>query len=169
MLTDFQRFSTSKSNTEVTEMCAGIARRCEELEIPHPEMVIVDNCCHVRPAILKALPNTRVVLDFFHYRQRYVPTTPISAARTGPDDVLARSYLLTVLNGTRNPYYKTVSQDIAEAIYEARAEGGKPAKYRAQTEQIRRMEDMYLKYNKLGTVWSVASTKVSCACPVIVA
>ena len=25
MLTHFQRFSTSKSNTEVTEMCAGIA------------------------------------------------------------------------------------------------------------------------------------------------
>ncbi|OBZ65553.1 hypothetical protein A0H81_14418 [Grifola frondosa] len=35
-------------------------------------MVVVDNCCHVRGAIVKVFPNTRVVLDVWHFLMRYL-------------------------------------------------------------------------------------------------
>ena len=66
----YQRLCQSGSAEEITEILKGYTRRCEELKIPLPEMVVVDNCCHVRNAIKKALPKTLIVLDVYHFLMR---------------------------------------------------------------------------------------------------
>lgn len=45
---------------------------CKILGIAEPAMVIVDNCCQVRKAVLKALPEVHVALDVYHFMMRYV-------------------------------------------------------------------------------------------------
>jgi hypothetical protein len=34
-------------------------------------MVVVDNCCQVRNAIVKAIPTASVVLDVYHFMKRW--------------------------------------------------------------------------------------------------
>jgi hypothetical protein len=65
-----QRFCQTASADEITELLEGYKRRCEEMEILPPEMVTTDNCCQVRRAILKSIPETRVVLDVYHFYMR---------------------------------------------------------------------------------------------------
>lgn len=65
-----QRFCQSVSPAEIQEVLEGFKRRCEEIGVPLPEMVIVDNCCHVRSSIVKALPEVDVVLDVWHFLAR---------------------------------------------------------------------------------------------------
>lgn len=65
-----QRFCQTQSASEITEMLQGYVERCGLLGVLLALMVIVDNCCHSRNAILAALPLTLVVLDVFHFKQR---------------------------------------------------------------------------------------------------
>jgi hypothetical protein len=69
---DDQRFCQSASADEITEMLDGYMRRCKILKHPPPEMVIADNCCHVRKKIVKSIPETHVALDVFHFQKRCV-------------------------------------------------------------------------------------------------
>jgi hypothetical protein len=70
VLTLPQRFCQSQANAEIGEMLSGIRRRFEELGIPFAEMMVVDNCCHVRNEILKWFPDIVVVLDVYHFLMR---------------------------------------------------------------------------------------------------
>ncbi|KAJ7150806.1 hypothetical protein C8R46DRAFT_1229740 [Mycena filopes] len=47
------RFCQSASPAELGELLMGLKRRCEELGIPFPVMITVDNCCQVAKDILK--------------------------------------------------------------------------------------------------------------------
>jgi hypothetical protein len=72
MLTSaFQRFTQSQANAEIGEVLDGYKRRCEIMDVPLPEMVVADNCCHVRNEIARHLPGADVVLDVFHFSMRY--------------------------------------------------------------------------------------------------
>jgi hypothetical protein len=55
---------------EVTEVLEGYSNRCKELDIQPPEQFVADNCCHVRPAIVKVFPKTCVALDVYHFLTR---------------------------------------------------------------------------------------------------
>jgi hypothetical protein len=66
----YQRFCQSASPAEAQEVLEGIKHRCFELDIPVPEMVVVDNCCQVRSQLTKAMPDIRVVLDVHHFLMR---------------------------------------------------------------------------------------------------
>jgi hypothetical protein len=63
---------------EIQELLEGLKRRCIELDIPFTEMITVDNCCHVRSQIMKALPDVQVVLDVFHFIKRCVKYYPVA-------------------------------------------------------------------------------------------
>jgi hypothetical protein len=66
-----QRLCQTASADEMSEILEGYKRRCELLRVPYPEMAIVDNCCHVRNAITRVLPDTHVVLDVYHFLMRW--------------------------------------------------------------------------------------------------
>lgn len=72
---DRQRFCQSCSPTEAQEVLEGIKRRCAELGIPLPEMMVVDNCCQVRGHLTKVMPDMHIVLDVYHFLMRYGPFT----------------------------------------------------------------------------------------------
>jgi hypothetical protein len=57
---------------EIQEVLDGFKRRCDELRVPVPDMVVVDNCCTVKNYIIKALPEANVCLDVFHFINRSV-------------------------------------------------------------------------------------------------
>lgn len=65
-----QRFCQTQSATEITEMLQGYVDRSELMGILLAIMIVVDNCCHVRSAILAVLPLILVVLDVFHFKMR---------------------------------------------------------------------------------------------------
>jgi hypothetical protein len=65
-----QRLCQSGANAEIGEILAGIRRRFDELGIPFPDMIVVDNCCHVRGEIRKSFPDIAVVLDVYHFLMR---------------------------------------------------------------------------------------------------
>jgi len=67
-----QRFCQTASAAEIEEVLEGIKKRCLELGVPLPELVVVDNCCHVRQTVTKVLPDAHVVLDVFHFIKRRV-------------------------------------------------------------------------------------------------
>jgi hypothetical protein len=54
-----------------------------------------------------------------------------------------------------------VIHDITQAIIKTKAIKGVPATYWTHEEQIEKMQDMFDKWAKKGSVWSVAATKVS--------
>lgn len=70
------------------------------------------------------------------------------------------SYVVVVLNGTKNPHWNAVAYDIKNAILRTWAEKGVPATYWRQAEQERRLEEAYQKWSHHGGVWSVAAAKV---------
>ena len=55
----------------MTEVLEGYKRRCDLLQVPYAEMAVMDNCCQVRSAIKKALPDVHIVLDVYHMLKRY--------------------------------------------------------------------------------------------------
>ncbi|TFK92385.1 hypothetical protein K466DRAFT_480676, partial [Polyporus arcularius HHB13444] len=134
-----QRWCPTQGNIEIEEQLQGVGRRLLLLGMAEPEIVVVDNCCHVKAAILKVFPNIAVVLDVWHFVQRY---------------------LACVLGGNKNPCRSQVGQDITDAILKARASDGNPARYWSQEEQVRRLEEAYAKWVEDGTVWSAAAEKV---------
>ncbi|TFY76247.1 hypothetical protein EWM64_g7763 [Hericium alpestre] len=133
------RMCQSQKNVEMMEALDGYARRCKELNVDPPEITVVDSCCHFRGAILQSLPKTLVVLDVYHLNGRY---------------------LAAVVDGMKNPHRSAVSRDVVDCILKMRAAKGKPAEYWSQAEQEQKLEDMYQKWVKKGTVWSAAAQKV---------
>ena len=69
--TDCQRFCQSQSPAEITEVLKGLKERYTSLHVPFPEMVVTDNCCHVRRAIKEAFNDIAIVLDVHHFMRRY--------------------------------------------------------------------------------------------------
>ena len=67
---------------------------------------------------------------------------------------------MVILNGAKNPYRNTVAGDIKNAILKTRAEKGIPATYWSQSEQEKRLEEVYQKWSRHGGVWSAAAAKV---------
>lgn len=65
-----KRFCQTQLASEMSEMLKGYAKRAQLLAVALAAMVIVDNCCTSRNAILAALPDTHVGLDVFHFKQR---------------------------------------------------------------------------------------------------
>jgi hypothetical protein len=74
-----QRFCQSQANGEIGEVLEGLKKRCEMISVPYPEMVVADNCCHVRSEVVRCLPSTDVVLDVYHFMMRYVYTSKSNA------------------------------------------------------------------------------------------
>jgi len=68
----WQRFCQTASAAEIEEVLEGIKKRCLELGVPLPDLVVVDNCCNVRNTVAKVLPDAHVVLDVFHFIKRWV-------------------------------------------------------------------------------------------------
>ncbi|KAH9940973.1 hypothetical protein B0H21DRAFT_697284 [Amylocystis lapponica] len=101
-------------------------------------MVVVDNCCHVRSAIVKAFPDIKVVLDVWHFMMRY---------------------LACVINGTRNPLRSAVAQDLVDAILKSKADKHNLATYWSQAEQERRLSAAFEKWSSNGNVWAAAAAK----------
>ncbi|THH19481.1 hypothetical protein EW146_g1687 [Bondarzewia mesenterica] len=133
------RLCQSQANAEIEEILQGIHRRCIELKVQLPEMVIVDNCCHVRGAVRRALPDVQVALDTYHFLMRY---------------------LATIVNGTRNPHRSAVAKDVIDSILMTRAGGGKSAEYWSRDEQEQHLQLMYERWMMKGGVWSAAASKV---------
>lgn len=65
-----QRLCQTNSASEIQESLQGIRHRCQLLGIEPPILVTADNCCHIRNAVNKALPDTDVVLDVYHFLMR---------------------------------------------------------------------------------------------------
>ena len=61
----------TQANTELQEMLAGLKRRCDLLRVAYPEMLIADNCCHVRGSVIKVIPSIKVAQDIWHLLMRY--------------------------------------------------------------------------------------------------
>ncbi|KAJ7157749.1 hypothetical protein C8R46DRAFT_909000, partial [Mycena filopes] len=124
------------------EMLMGIKKRCEELGIPFPTMITVDNCCQVAKDILKAFPEIQICLDVYHFMMRY---------------------LAAVLNGTNNLHRAEVAADIRNAILKNSASKGVLAQYWDKHEQEAKMIAVYNKYSARGGVWSAAAHAVHTA------
>lgn len=103
------------------------------------EFVVTDNCCSVRNTLQSYLPNVPVLLDFWHFQQRYQKS---------------------IWNKTKNPLYKVVGAELCEAIMSTRAIDGKPAVYRPKPEQAERLVAVYDKYLALGDVWTDLSQRI---------
>lgn len=53
-------------------MLEGLNKRYAQLDVPCPELAVVDNCCTVRNHLVAAMPDLCVVLDVFHFQKRSV-------------------------------------------------------------------------------------------------
>ncbi|KAF9004963.1 hypothetical protein BDZ89DRAFT_1169035 [Hymenopellis radicata] len=133
------RICMTQANTELQEMLAGLKRRCDLLRVAYPEMLIADNCCHVRGSVIKVIPSIKVAQDIWHLLMRM---------------------LLVILNGSRNPHRRNVAEDIVNALLKKRSQQGSGAEYWSREEQVRRFKDVYEKYAQLGEVWTAAADKV---------
>ncbi|THH15644.1 hypothetical protein EW146_g4880 [Bondarzewia mesenterica] len=133
------RLCQSQANTEIEEMLQGLKHRYANLEVSLPEMVVVDNCCHVRSAISRILPGACILLDVYHFLMRY---------------------LAAVVNGTKNPCRGAVAKDVVDAILKSRAVAGKNAEYQSKDDQELRLQLMYEKWSQHGGVWSAAASSV---------
>ncbi|KAI0066538.1 hypothetical protein BV25DRAFT_1912599 [Artomyces pyxidatus] len=129
------RLCQNKSNAEIDEILQGIRQRCAALETALPEMVVVDNCCTVRGGIVKALDESKVVLDVWHFMMRCV-------------------WLFFV-----HVWGAYLANDVVDAILKRRAKNGVPALYHTKEEQEKRLTEMYNKWRKTRMVWSQAAAK----------
>ncbi|KAJ3534877.1 hypothetical protein NM688_g7062 [Phlebia brevispora] len=130
------RFCQTQHNAEITEMLEGLVTRCKMQGVDPPKMAISDTCCKTRNALTPVLGDIFIGLDVYHFK---------------------RQYMVVILNGVRNPYYREVGQDIVDAILIERAGDGKPAKYRSKEEQMNRMDALYHRWSAKGGVWSAAA------------
>ncbi|KAJ7130666.1 hypothetical protein C8R46DRAFT_1236100 [Mycena filopes] len=136
------RFCQSASPAELGELLMGLKRRCEELGIPFPVMITVDNCCQVARDILKVFPDIQICLDVYHFMMRY---------------------LAAVLNGMNNSHRPALAADIRNAILKRSAEKDAPAQYWPRDEQESKICAVYDKYSQIGGVWSAAAHTVHAA------
>ncbi|KAK7000737.1 hypothetical protein R3P38DRAFT_3218571 [Favolaschia claudopus] len=136
------RFCQSESTKEIVELLEGLKNRFALLGVDDPEMVTVDNCCHVRSGILEVFPQIKVLLDVHHFMMRYGAV---------------------VLNGTRNPRRAEVMKDLRNAIIKEPANKDAPARYWTQSEQEARLSDAFTKWVTRGGVWSAAAQNVHIA------
>ncbi|KAF9032463.1 hypothetical protein BDZ89DRAFT_1063369 [Hymenopellis radicata] len=120
-------------------MLTGLKARCDALGVPYPEMMVADNCCHVRGSAVSVMPSMKVVQDIWHLLMRM---------------------LAVILDGTRNPYRLQVAQELVDALLETRAGNGHGAVYRLHNEQVKRFKAVYEKYARIGGVWNAAAEKV---------
>ncbi|KAK6969492.1 hypothetical protein R3P38DRAFT_3500892 [Favolaschia claudopus] len=133
------RFCQSESTREIVELLEGLKRRFALLGVDDPEMVTVDNCCHVRSGILQVFPLIKVLLDVHHLLMRYGAV---------------------ILNGTRNPRRAEVMKDLRNSIIKESANKDSPARYWTQSEQEARLSDAFTKWVTRGGVWSAAAHNV---------
>jgi hypothetical protein len=54
------------------EVLEGINRRCEELGMELPSMLVADNCCQIEKEAHKAMPDIQICLDVYHFMMRYI-------------------------------------------------------------------------------------------------
>ncbi|KAL6303302.1 hypothetical protein BKA93DRAFT_818125 [Sparassis latifolia] len=125
-----KRFCQSQSTSEIVEALEGLKRRDRLLGVPDPSMAVADNCCFVRAAVKKPMPEISVVLDVWHFMKRY---------------------LICVNNGTKNPYRQDVARDIIDAILKTPADN--------KEQQEKRLMEAYEKWEEKGGVWSAAAAK----------
>lgn len=69
-------------------------------------------------------------------------------------------YLITVLNGTRNPHRSGVAMDIVNAILKTRSTPDTPSTYWTKEVQAVRLKEAFEKWQKVPDVWSAAALKV---------
>jgi hypothetical protein len=151
MLTNPQRVCQSQANGEIGEVLAGLKERCEAIGVPYPEIVVADNCCHIRSEVVRHLPSADVVLDVYHLMMRLVCSQIIVS-----EAHFVYRYLVCVAGGMKNHYRKEVANDVVDAILKTR---GKPATYWPQDEQARRLQSVFEKWTEKG-IWSAAASKV---------
>ncbi len=65
-----QRLCQTNAAAEIQESLEGIRQCCQQLRIEVPVLVAADNCCQIRNAVIKVLPNADVVLDVYHFLMR---------------------------------------------------------------------------------------------------
>ncbi|KAJ6533328.1 hypothetical protein DFH09DRAFT_1406865 [Mycena vulgaris] len=129
------RFCQSASPAEMFEILEGIRKRCEELGVDFPEMIVVDNCCQVKNEIHKALPAIAV----------------------------CNRYVVAIINGTSNPHRIEVATEIRNAVLKNSASKGVLAQYWSKEEQQANVMAVYDKYCRQGGVWSAAAHNVHAA------
>ncbi|KAJ7182935.1 hypothetical protein C8R43DRAFT_968527 [Mycena crocata] len=135
------RFCQSESPSEIFEVLEGIKARCKALGVDLPEIVVVDNCCHVRNKILESMPDIAICLDVYHFMMRY---------------------LAAVLNGAKNPHRSQIALDIRDAILKRPSSKGLLAQYWSQPEQEAKLQAVFNKWALKG-VWSAAAQNVHAA------
>ncbi|KAK6971771.1 hypothetical protein R3P38DRAFT_3297859 [Favolaschia claudopus] len=136
------RFCQSASPAEMFEVLLGIKKRCEELGVELPSMLVSDDCCKIEKEAHKAMPDLQICLDVYHFMMRY---------------------LAAVLNGTQNPRRGAVAADIRNAVLKKSAAKGAPAEYWPKEVQEAKMVDVYNRYSRMGGVWSAAAHAVHAA------
>jgi hypothetical protein len=89
------------------EVLEGIKRRCEELGMELPSMLVADNCCQIEKEAHKAMPDIQICLDVYHFMMRYI----LIYSRANSDIIRSR-YLAAIrrtIERTRNdlapPYW----------------------------------------------------------------
>ncbi|KAI5980893.1 hypothetical protein EDD15DRAFT_2183076, partial [Pisolithus albus] len=123
------------------EVLTGLKRRVELLGQRAPEMMVSDNCCAIRNAVLAVFPQVDSIQDVWHFIARY---------------------LATIMNASKNPLRSAVMADITNAVLKKHARDGDRAgaEYYSRHEQEQRLVSAYDKWSENGTVWSAASLKV---------
>ncbi|KAJ7872646.1 hypothetical protein B0H14DRAFT_2291039, partial [Mycena olivaceomarginata] len=66
------RFCQSASPAEMFEVLEGINRRCEELGMELPSMLVAENCCQIEKEAHKAMPDIQICLDVYHFMMRAI-------------------------------------------------------------------------------------------------
>lgn len=70
-------------------------------------------------------------------------------------------YMVTILNGSKNPHCMAIMVDITNAILKRYAsKGEQDAEYWEQDEQEQQLVAAYDKWGSKGTIWSIMSEKV---------
>ncbi|KAJ6484175.1 hypothetical protein C8R45DRAFT_931628 [Mycena sanguinolenta] len=136
------RFCQLASPVEMFEVLEGIKKRCQELGVELPEMLVADNCCQVEKEAHRSMPDLQMCLDVYHFMMRY---------------------LAAILNGVNNPYRAAVAAEIRNAVLKRPANKGVPAQYWTKEEQEMKVCEVYDKYSQLGGVWSAAAQAVHAA------
>jgi len=154
-LTISQRLCQTQANGEIEELLNGIRERCNALGVQGPEMVVVDNCCHVRRAIERTLPNASTVLDVWHFIMRYVNLCISLSRLTNGSD----RYIVAILSSKQTAYRARVAEEISSCVLKSRAKDGELAQYWDRHEQEIQLERMFAKWAAEG-VWSAAGQKV---------
>ncbi|KAI0368260.1 hypothetical protein BV20DRAFT_1037239 [Pilatotrama ljubarskyi] len=132
------QFCQTQSNNEIQEFLQGLKNRFSLLNVPDPEVVVADNCCHVRKAIKNVFPDTHVGLDVWHMLMRYNAC---------------------ILGSSSNHARGEITDDIVSAILKSCADKFNPAVYWPHEEQEKQLDAAFQKWAARGA-WSAAAAKV---------